>query len=77
MVPAALVAGADLAASAPARISPAAVTSSSHTGAGRCSMVASARTNTPATSSRMRGSRTTSGDGSTGPALPFAAPFSR
>src|SRR5207247_7956521 len=66
--------GADLAASAPARISPAAVTSRSHPGAGRCSIVASARTNTPAITSRVRGSLTRSGDGSTGPALPCAAP---
>src|SRR5215470_5565882 len=77
MAPPGPVTGADLAASAPARISPAAVTSSSQPGAGRCSIVASARANTPAISSRTRGSRTAAGDGSTGPALPGAAPFSR
>ena len=40
-------------------------------------MMASVKAKTPAISVRMRGSRITSGDGSTGPAAAGAAPFTR
>src|SRR5262245_2566786 len=73
--PVVAVTGLALATRAPARTSPAAITSSSHPGAGMCSIVASASANTPAASSRTRGSRTTSGEGSSGPLAPRAAPF--